>query len=97
MSAPTASAQKAPTPKTIIAVAIILGLIAMIIGIISTQGNDKPVLTDIDYPTIRVVDVTDDNIAESIGEQASAFFKSSLVPFRIMSLSGPGSWLCQKI
>ncbi len=85
MSAPTASAQKAPTQssaaKTIIAIAVILGLIAMIIGIISTQGNDKPILTDIDYPTIRVVDVTDDDIAESIGEQASAFFKSSLVPF----------------
>lgn len=41
---------------------------------VSAGGN-------IDYPSIRVVDLTNDEAVQPVGEQASAFFNQSFLPF----------------
>lgn len=54
---------------------------AVLFAYISDKQAPAPIDTQIDYPSIQVVDLTKDRAVLPMGEQASAFFNQSFLPF----------------
>jgi tetratricopeptide (TPR) repeat protein len=54
---------------------------AVLFAYFANGESPAPVDTQIGYPSIRVVDMTKDQSVQPVGEQASAFFNQSFLPF----------------